>query len=199
MKGFEEAFERAEAIAWNELRKRDLLFLSKSSGAKIIGEDKLSLRFFSDEVEVNQRLKDIKLKNAELSKRERVLILHYLLGERKREKEKEITFLDIPDGRFYYDIFLKRAKDPILSIFLEDPGKILDGFLKLGGEKAGYGDISYEIRPFPYVRIVYVFWAGDEEFGSDLNIIFGSWTKDMLKAYDIVVLCELVAKRLRYI
>ena len=42
----------------------------------------------------------------------------------------------------------------------------------LSGEKGKYGDLSYKICPLPNVPILFVYHQSDEEFPSELNVLF---------------------------
>ncbi len=129
--------------------------------------------------------------------RDKILLLHYFTRARGTPLSgKMITYKELHDGINYYPTFFKRAIDPIINHFREDPQKLLDAAKILGGHKADYGDIALTIDAFPYVPLTIVLWQGDAEFAPEVNIMFDSTIPDYLPTEDITILCEIIAWRL---
>ena len=67
---------------------------------------------------------------------------------------------------------------------------------KLGGRKAGYGDVSVTINAFPRVPVTIALWRGDDEFPPRGSVIFDSNISDYLSAEDIRDLCATIVWKL---
>jgi hypothetical protein len=69
---------------------------------------------------------------------------------------------------------------------------------KLGGSKAGYGDVAVSIKAFPRVSVVIVLWRGDDEFAPNGSILFDRTVTDYLSTEDMTVLCERIVEKLTH-
>jgi len=83
-----------------------------------------------------------------------------------------------------------------LDNFSQKPNRLLDAAAKLGGHRAGYGDVAITINAFSRVPITLALWQGDDELAPEGNILFDSTISDYLSTEDITVLCETIAWRL---
>ena len=129
--------------------------------------------------------------------RDKILILHYFTRAGGTPLTgKMITYKELQEGINYYPTFFKRAIDPVINRYKDEPQKLLDAGKRLGGHPADYGDAAVTIPAFPYVPLTFVLRRGDKEFGPDGNIMFDSTIPDYLPTEDITILCELIAWRL---
>lgn len=131
----------------------------------------------------------------ELPVQEQVLILHYMKGclNGVDITGEWISYQDMPDGRFYMDAFIRRAKLPMLKTFGERPELLLDLAKKLYNASPFHtGDISVIFKPLPYIPIVLLIWKGDEEFPPDGNILFDKGITRILSAEDIAWLSGMI-------
>lgn len=129
--------------------------------------------------------------------KDRILILHYLAQAKGTPmSNKLIAYKELPEGATYYPTFYKRAIKPIVDNFGKQPQLLIDIAAKLGGQRAGYGDVAVTINAFSRVPITFVLWGGDEEFLPDGNVMFDSSIPDYLTTEDINVLCEAIAWKL---
>ena len=118
---------------------------------------------------------------------------------RQREVEnrlKVITYKELPEGVNYFPTFYKRAIKPLVTHFGNEPQKLLNCAIILGGYEANYGDVAVTIDAFSRVPITLVLWKGDDELTPEGNIIFDSNISDYLSTEDINVLCETIAWKL---
>jgi len=133
----------------------------------------------------------------EVSVRDRVLILHYLLSATGAPAtNKLIAFKELPGGDNYFRTFSKRAIEPLVEHFGEQPHLLIDTAGKLGGHRVAYGDAAIIINAFSRVSITIVLWQGDEEFPPQGDILFDAAISDYLSTYDITVLCENITWKL---
>jgi len=129
--------------------------------------------------------------------RDKILLLHYFTRAKGTPLSgKTITYKELHDGINYYPTFFKRAMDPVINHFREEPQKLLDAAKILGGYKADYGDTALTLNAFPHVPITIVLWLGDKEFAPEVNIMFDSTIPDYLPTEDITILCEIIAWKL---
>ena len=133
----------------------------------------------------------------EISVRDRILILHYLLTARGTPPaNKLIAFHELPEGSVYYPTFAKRTIQPLVDNFGSDPALLLPVSRKLDGQKADYGDAAVAIIAFPRVPITIVLWRGDNEFPARGNVLFDATISHYLPTEDVTVLCETISWRL---
>ena len=129
--------------------------------------------------------------------RDKILILHYFTRAAGTPLSgKIITYKELQEGINYYPTFFKRAIEPVIKNFNDEPQKLLAIAAALGGRKSDYGDIAVTIDAFPYVPLTVVLWQGDKEFPADGNIMFDSTIPDYLPTEDITILCEVIAWKL---
>lgn len=129
--------------------------------------------------------------------RDKILLLHYFTRAKGTPLTGIIiTYKELHEGINYYPTFFKRAIDPVVNRFKDEPQRLLEIAGKLGGCRADYGDTAVTIPAFPRVPLTFVLWRGDKEFGPDGNIMFDSTIPDYLPTEDITILCEVIAWRL---
>ena len=129
--------------------------------------------------------------------RDKILILHYFLRAAGTPLSGNfITYKELQEGINYYPTFFKRAIEPIVSNFKDEPQRLTQMAAAIGGVKSGYGDTAVTINTFPLVPLTIVLWRGDKEFPPDGNILFDSTITDYLPTEDITILCEVIAWKL---
>jgi hypothetical protein len=129
--------------------------------------------------------------------RDKTLILHYFTGASgKPLSGKLVTYKELKEDLNDYPTFLKKAIEPIVNKFKDEPGQLLEAAATLGGHKSDYGDASVTIDAFPYVPLTVVLWRGDKESPPNGNIMFDSTIADYLPTEDIPILCEVIAGKL---
>lgn len=129
--------------------------------------------------------------------RDKILILHYFIHAKGTPLTgKIITYKELHEGINYYPTFFKRAIEPVISNFKDEPQKLPETAAVLGGRRSDYGDIAVTIDAFPYVPLTIVLWRGDKEFPPEGNIIFDSTISDYLPTEDITIISEMIAWKL---
>lgn len=129
--------------------------------------------------------------------RDKILILHYFIRARGTPLSGNIiTYKELNEGINYYPTFFKRAIEPVVTNFKDEPEKLLEIAKTLGGRRSDYGDTAVTIDAFPYVPLTIVLWQGDREFPPDGNIMFDSTIPDYLPTEDITIVCEMIAWKL---
>lgn len=195
---YKQAFEIAKA----ELKERNPDLVSSFAGGGISRiEDKtyLILRFLNQEISISWGDFSIKKtgRKDEPSLQEQVLIMHYLIGAFRSSGSpltgEWISFKEIPDGRFYMDAFNRRARDPMLKGFGNNP-ELLQRLAieKYNASSFDQGDVSVRVEAFPLISVALVLWRGDDEFPPDGNILFDRNIIDILSAEDTAWLSGMI-------
>ena len=196
-------FEQALELARKELAGKNPDHLAGFSGTVIRrgkeGNPSLSLRFLGRPIGISWPELEIRIEDngGSLAIQQQILISHYLLGAWRSSGVKItgdwIAYREVPDGRFYLDAFLKRAKNPLVQAFGEEPERLVE--LAKSRYEAGpfdQGDYSVIVHPLPLVPLALVLWRGDEEFRPDGNILFDRSISSILSAEDIAWLAGMV-------
>jgi hypothetical protein len=191
-------------LASEELRNADLYRIAERAGVTVSQQDggpmEIRLTFMdvpflvqvADNVDI---LRDGQ--ETEVPLPEKIIISHYLLhSSGKPPTGQLITFRQIPDGHFYYDAFQRRARDPFLATFGQDPGLFLSCGALAGGTPVDAGDCAMAFQVFPRMTIQLVLWKGDEEFPPEASLLFDSVIQEDLSAEDIAVVSGMLVYRL---
>ena len=193
----------AYKLAHEQLAKiEDIEQLCLKSGARylVTGHQKeIAIEYLNQSYRVTMPNIQILLtdRQEEVSVRDKVLILHYLLSAKGAPiTNKLIAFKELPGGGNYFRTFSKRAIEPLVEHFGEQPHLLIDTAGKLGGHRVAYGDTAIVINAFSRVPITIILWHGDEEFPPQGDILFDAAISDYLSTYDITVLCESITWRL---
>lgn len=184
-----------------ELGKRTLSdknpdLVSRLSGAEIrrdgAGNTALCLDFFNRPVMMTwpDLACSYRDKDEEVPIQHGVLLIHYLLGTWSSNGAPLtgdwIAYQEIPDGRFYLEAFLKRARNPLVQGFGENPGLLRTlAARNYGAQPFDHGDVSVLIRALPLVPLVLILWEGDDEFPPEGNILFDRNISRIFSAEDV--------------
>jgi hypothetical protein len=195
------AYEMAFKIAREQLANiKNIEKQCRNSGARYIPAEK------SIVIEYLNHTYKIRLANGEISftdsdedvpVRDKILILHYFTHAKGTPLTgKLITYKELQEGINYYPTFFKRAVEPVINSFKDEPERLPETAAALGGRKTDYGDIAVTFEAFAKVPLTIVLWHGDEEFPPEGNILFDSTIADYLPTEDITILCEKIAWKL---
>jgi Domain of unknown function (DUF3786) len=195
------AHELAFKISREQLaRIKDIEEQCRKSGASYSREEKYAtVAYLNRNYRINVSEGDVSFaeSNEAVPLRDKILILHYFTrASGVPLTGKIITYKEVQEGINYYPTFFKRAIEPVLNNFKDQPQKLIDIARLLGGNKADYGDTAVTINAFPYVPLTVVLWQGDKEFPAEGNIMFDSTVQEYLPTEDITILCESIAWKL---
>ena len=196
-------YRQARELSRKGLSKKDSDLVARLSGAAVIEDNRdlraISISFLGRELVISWPDMDFAYKDSdeEVPIQQQVLLLHYLDGASSSGGTaltgEWISFQDVPDGRFYMDAFIKRAKDPLLKTFGDNPGKMPRLASKAyDASSMDLGDFSVIVRALPLVPVALILWEGDEEFPPDGNILFDKSIYKILSAEDIAWLAGMV-------
>ena len=92
--------------------------------------------------------------------------------------------------------FIKRAVNPFVKRFGNDPEGLIKAGEALGGYRAENGDASVVINALPYIPVTFIIWLGDDEFEPNGSVLFDDTVNTWLCAEDLAVLGSLCVKEL---
>jgi len=194
-----QAYELAYRLAREQLASMDVEELCRKTGAQPVAPGGLSVEYLNRRHLVTLPDGEVSLIDGdeEIPLKDKVLVLHYLVSAKGTPpSNKLITFKQLPGCASYFSVFHQLSIKPFLERFGKEPQRLVDAAVKLGGRKAGYGDVSVTINAFPRVPLTFVLWRGDAEFPPRGSIIFDSTISDYLPAEDIRDLCAAIVRKL---
>jgi hypothetical protein len=193
-------YNKAVELARADLAERNPERIADLSGARFEpdsdGRAVLHLDFLGRGVAVAWPELAISFSGAgsEMPIQEQILLLHYLNGAKgATPTDQWIAYQEVPDGKFYLDAFVRRAKDPMVQVFGNQPVLLL----KLAAERYGarpldQGDLSVRVQALPLVPVALILWRGDDEFPPEGTILFDRNVSEILSAEDIAWLAGMI-------
>jgi hypothetical protein len=162
-------------------------------------EKKLAVKFFSDEYSVDVAGRKVLSLSCNVATKDFVviLILHYLEQKLKGLEPLSgewISFKELSGGEIYYPAFRKRAIEPILRKYAENPQGLFTVSDKKISKNVNQADAAVEIEAFSGVPVLVELWKGDDEFGPEANILFDRSITKIFCTEDVAVLGGFVAK-----
>jgi hypothetical protein len=196
-------YRQAKELGKRELSGKDADQIARSSGAVIHpnakGGRSLHLIFLNRTVQISWPDLEFSYEDSkdDVPIQQQVLLLHYLVGALASRGESVtgewISFQDVPDGRFYMDAFQRRARDPLLKTFGQNPQQMTElAFIVYGASSSDHGDYSAVVKALPLVPVALLLWEGDDEFPPEGNILFDKNIGRILSAEDIAWLAGMV-------
>lgn len=193
-------YKHAFEIAREEIAGMDPERVAERSGARFgtrpDGTIALTLDFLGKEVRIPWLGLQAYVEGteAELPLQQEILLLHYLRGVGDTQPREEwISYQEIPDGRFYLDAFLRRAKIPMVQTFGERPGDLLRTAAALyKATPLDQGDHGVLVQALPQVPVGLVLWEGDDEFPPEGNLLFDRSIVEIFSAEDIAWLSGMI-------
>ncbi len=127
------------------------------------------------------------------------LILHYLSSQGRVlriSSNNWVSFKELDGGEAYFSAFRKRAIDPILRKYGDNPAGIFDKSNLFNAEIIGTGTAAISINAFPKIKIAVILWAKDDEFDAECNMLFNPEIKQIFPTEDVAVLGSITASLL---
>ncbi|MBI9074715.1 MAG: DUF3786 domain-containing protein [Desulfatibacillum sp.] len=190
----------AKKIAVETLCNESFKDLAASSGFQSPSENVLTVPFLNRTYQVTYPqfdFTDLDDAEKEVPIQEQVLILHYLMGDKTATPSDDwVAYREIPGAAFYFSAFVKRAIDPLKSVFEHNLEGLDNGAEILDATEVEFGDAGYEFKPFPRVPVRMILYVGDDEFPSEANILFDSSAGDILSPEDLAWLAGMIVYRL---
>jgi hypothetical protein len=197
-------YKESFRLAALELKTADLHRHAESAGVELdlLGDGTVQLRLaFLGEAFVVRVAATVEVAkegvNNDVPLPEQILLSHYLLrATGEAPSGKLITFREIRDGHFYYDAFQRRARDPFLATFGQQPELFRACGQHLGGQVVNHADSAMSFQVLPRIAIQLSLWTGDDEFPPEATILFDQNIAGYLPAEDIAVVSGMLVYRL---
>ena len=193
-------YKKAVELGKKELKGKNPKRLGDLSGAEFEADSNsnavLTMDFLNRKVSIAWPDLKIAFQNSgeELPIQQQVLLLHYLNGSKgSRVTGEWIAYQEVPDGKFYLDAFLRRAKNPMVQGFGNQPELLVNLATEAyGARPLDQGDSSVVVQALPMVPVALILWKGDEEFPPEGTILFDRSISEILSAEDIAWLAGMI-------
>jgi hypothetical protein len=128
---------------------------------------------------------------------EQLCLLAYLIDAKNLPlAEKLVKAESLPGGQFFFrgphELPLKKLQDA----FGTKAELLLKAAEAVNAEVCDFGDASVKVQVLPRVPIVFVIWAGDDEFPARASILFDQTAADQLPLDALMVAVNLSTKAL---
>jgi len=184
----------AENLALDALRAVNLDELCAKNGASFC-EPTLEIPYFNQPVKLNYPELTF---DDELPVFERILVLHYLLGQEGKTDSAELVPFKLLPGALAYDpAYQNRGPKRLARLFGANPDKLIHAAKLLGGFAASLGDVSLTVPVFPKVPVTIVLYLADEEFSASAKIFYRRDITNYLSVEDVAVLAGIVVSKLK--
>lgn len=188
-----------------ELSKQNISDISFNSNSEIIGENKIILSYFNNQVLVDLKEKTVFyikitdnkdfLKESEVDLFSSSLILHFLLNADGTPLIGEwISYRELPDGLFYSKTIPEILK-PLINKFKNNGKLFLEKAIQMGGIINNSFKFSVVIYPFEMFPALIIFEEKSEEFDADARILFDRSASHYLKTDIIKTMIVLIVKK----
>ncbi len=193
-------YKKAVELGKSNLLEKNPKEIASRSGAvfsdKKNGKTGFSILFLNQNINISWPDFDFSFEagDKEVPIQQQVLILHYLnLQEHVDLSGDWIAYQEVPDGKFYLDAFIRRAKNPMVQGFGSNPEKLQELTEKVyGATPLKQGDVAVRIQALPLVPVALVLWKGDDEFPPEGTILFDKSIPRVLSAEDIAWLAGMI-------
>jgi hypothetical protein len=192
------AHELAYTLARQQLAAiKDIRQQCRNSGTEYLASEKaIHIDFLSQSYKISYPDGEVFFQTGEetVPIKDKILIMDYFTRASGTPLTgKLITYKELHDGLNYFAVFHKRAIQPFVTFFGENPEALVKTAEIFGGQPADYGDIAIKINAFSRVPVTIALWRGDDEFGPEGSILFDSTVSEYLTNDDIHALCEGIA------
>ena len=190
----------AVSLGKKELAGKDPKQIARRSGAIYVeetnGKTNLSIQFLNRKINISWPELDFayRLDSNEVPIQQQVLLLHYLnLIEDVEISGEWIAYQEVPDGKFYLDAFIRRAKNPMVQGFGNNPKLMVKLTTEVyGATPMAQGDQAVKIQALPLIPVALILWEGDDEFTPEGTILFDRTVSQILSAEDIAWLAGMI-------
>jgi len=169
--------------------------------ANLKAPNNLSVRFMADEYNLDLAARKVLSLSCNVAAKDflSILILHYAVRKLKGLPPLSgewLTFKELAGIEGYFAAYHKRAIEPIIRKYGNNPGALKEVLVRLPSKLSEGADVSVVVEAFAQVPLLIKLWKADSEFGPNANIFFDSGIKNIFCIEDIVVLAQLVAGQL---
>lgn len=132
--------------------------------------------------------------------KDRILFMRYLLeGKAVEYNSNFAAYKQLPDGQLYDKPFTGRCIYRMLGSYGNNSAAFIKAAEAIGGTRVKASGITYEFEFLHNLFIRFILWEGDEEFPSNMQILFSENFADTFSGEDRVVVCEYIISAMQSI
>lgn len=127
----------------------------------------------------------------------KILLLYYIkYGGKGEPSGKWVSFSDLKAGLIKATAFKRDCEDPLKDVFDRDFEKASMALMRLGAERreCASSGFSWNLYLLPKIPVNILYWPKEEEFDSNLKIVFDSTADRFLDSESLVFLGEGLVK-----
>jgi len=189
--------------AQQALQAIDVAGLARNSGARLC-DNVLELSLFSTPLRITLPDFDVRTSSGVPCHEEtQILILDYLTWA-KNERPSDgtqrsnhwIGFQELPGGAFYVVAFRSYTSNALVTELDGDTDRFRHACEGFHGKLFSLGDIAASFRALPTIELAVVWWAGDDEFPAQANVLFDCMAANALPIDGMAALGRLLCRGL---
>jgi hypothetical protein len=125
-----------------------------------------------------------------------ILLFHFKTSQGTPVVGRWIAFSELPDGRFYATAFQGYTGAAMVQALRGEREAFEKACSAAGGSHYEMGDTAYVFQPLPRIPLLAVFWEGDEDFPSSIQILFDATVVHHLPTDVCAILGSMLARRI---
>jgi hypothetical protein len=126
-----------------------------------------------------------------------ILALHYLaVRAQPAEQPPEVTFASFPAARTYAVVYEQRVNRRLCAGVGKNAERLPSAAAAIGAQPVRGGDLAYDVRMFPRLRLRLIWHSGDDELPPSCTVLLPANSEAFFCTEDIVVLSESFVSRL---
>ncbi len=198
--------EEENSKIYDKLLKKDIYNIVAFTNSELVGDNKIELDFFKEEVVVDLNEKKVfysredntgRQKNEEIvDKYSSSLILHYLLNADGTPIDGTwVSYRELPGGLFYWRT-IPGVLEQLKKKYGSDGNVFLDKSIRIGGVKYSKFKYASIIYPFRMLPVLMILDERSEEFEADARVLFDRSASHYMETYGMKLLVILIVKKL---
>jgi len=189
--------------AQQTLQAMDVVDLARRSGVRLC-DNVLELSLFSTPLLIALPGFEVRtIAGVRCLEETQILILDYLMRAKSERSSDEfqppnrwIGFQELPDGAFYVKAFRSYTSDALVTELDGDADRFRQACEGFQGQSFSLGDVAASFRALPTVEMAVVWWAGDDEFPAQANVLFDRMAANALPIDGMAALGRLLCRGL---
>ena len=189
--------------AQQALQAMDVADLVRRSGARLC-DNVLELSLFSTPLQIALPDFDVRMEPGISCREEtQILILDYLTRAKSERSSNEFQsanrwsgFQELPDGAFYVVAFRSYTSHALVTELNGDTDRFRRACEGFRGQPFSLGDVAASFHALPNVELAVVWWAGDDEFPAQANVLFDRTAANALPIDGMAALGRLLCRGL---
>jgi hypothetical protein len=126
-----------------------------------------------------------------------IVLLHYLLtADGTLPADRWVAFRELPDGLFYAQAFAGHAEGLLAEKYGADSDAFGRACRRMGAMPLDLADASFRFQALPRLAVAVLLWGGDDEFPSQVRILFDGMAGHYLPTEDLSGIGDWLAHRL---